>query len=262
MCGEIRRMTEMNIEGKIAIVTGGSRGIGKAMALGLAQSGAVVVVAARTEVETAGLQGTIEMTAEQIRQAGGEAVAVMCDVTDERQVGEMVSKVTDLFGRVDILVNNSGIAFPARVWEMPLKRWELVLRVNLTGAFLCARAVLPGMMERRSGSIINISSIQATGKGSVDTGIAYGVSKAALERFSVGLADETGPFNVAVNCLKPRGAVDTEGMRYLHTSADKARWDPPDMMIRACVFLAAQGGGGITGLVATDEEICMKYCES
>ncbi len=252
----------MKIEGKIAIVTGASRGIGRAMALGLAKSGAVVVVAARTEVETPALRGTIETTAQQIRQAGGEAVAVRCDVTDEREIGEMVSRVTGMFGRVDILVNNSGIAFPARVWEMPLKRWELVLRVNLTGAFLCARAVLPGMMERGWGSIINISSIQATGKGSVDTGIAYGVSKAALERFSVGLAEEAGPFNVAVNCLKPRGAVDTEGMRYLHTSADKSRWDPPDMMIRACVFLAAQGGGGVTGLVATDEEICMKYREA
>lgn len=252
----------MNLDGKIAIVTGGSRGIGKAMAMGLAQSGAVVVVAARTDVETPAMRGTIDMTARQIRETGGEAIAVRCDVTDEKQVGEMVSKATDRFGRVDVLVNNSGIAFPARAWEMPLKRWELVLRVNLTGAFLCARAVLPGMMERRSGSIINISSIQATGRGSVDTGIAYGVSKAALERFSTGLADEMAPYNVAVNCLKPRGAVDTEGMRYLHASADKSRWDPPDMMIRACVFLAGQNGDGVTGLVATDEEICMKYRET
>jgi citronellol/citronellal dehydrogenase len=245
----------MSLDGKIAIVTGGSRGVGKAMALGLAKSGVVVVVAARTEIETPDLRGTIGKTVEEIRQAGGEALSVVCDVTDETGVGGMVSTVMDRFGRVDILVNNSGIAFPARTWEMPLKRWELVLKVNLTGAFLCARAVLPGMMERRAGSIINISSIQATQKGSVDTGLAYGVSKAGLERFTIGLAAEVEPFGIAVNCLKPRGAVDTEGMRYLHASADKTRWDPPDMMIKACVFLAAQGAGGITGLVATDEEI-------
>jgi len=249
----------MGLEGKVAIVTGASRGVGKAMALGLAKEGAIVVVAARTEVERPPMPGSIEVTAREIRQAGGQAHAVRCDVTDEAEVKDMVSGVRDLFGRVDVLVNNSGIAFPAHAWEMPLKRWELVLKVNLTGAFLCAQAVLPGMMERRTGSIINISSIQATQRGSVNTGIAYGVSKAALERFTVGLAEEVRPFNVAVNCLKPRGAVSTEGMTYLHAAADRSHWDTPDMMVRACVFLASQGDGGVTGLVATDEEICERY---
>ena len=245
----------MNLEGRIAIVTGASRGIGKAIALGLADKGAKVVIAARTEVETDHLRGTIHSTARIIREAGGEATAIRCDVTDEAQVQAMVSRVIDLFGRVDVLVNNSGIAFPAPAWEMPLRRWELVLKVNLTGPFLCARAVLPGMMERRRGSIVNISSIQAEQKGSVDTGIAYGVSKAALERFTRGLAAEVAPFNIAVNCVKPRGAVNTEGMRYLHTHADKGRWDTPEMIVKACVFLAGQDGGGVTGMVATDEDV-------
>jgi NAD(P)-dependent dehydrogenase (short-subunit alcohol dehydrogenase family) len=250
----------MDLKGKVVIVTGASRGVGKAMALGLADKGAMVIIAARTEVETPPMPGSIELTARQIREAGGQAYPLRCDVTDEAQVNDMVSRVIGLFGRVDVLVNNSGIAFPAHAWEMPLKRWELVLKVNVTGAFLCARAVLPGMMERRAGSIINISSIQATQKGSVRTGIAYGVSKAALERFTVGLAEEVRSFNVAVNCLKPRGAVGTEGMAYLHAAADRSHWDTPDMMVRACVFLASQGDGGVTGLVATDEEICRKYC--
>jgi len=249
----------MGIEGRVAIVTGASRGVGKAMALGLAKSGAIVVVAARTEAARPPLPGSIELTAREIRQAGGEALPLRCDVTDEAQVEGMIERVMDRFGRVDVLVNNAGIAFPAPAWELPLKRWELVLKVNLTGAFLCARAVMPGMMERGKGSIINISSIQATQTGSVNTGIAYGVSKAALERFTVGLAEEMRPWGVAVNCLKPRGAVDTEGMRYLHAAADKSRWDPPDMMIRASVFLASLEGGSPTGLVATDEEICGRY---
>jgi NAD(P)-dependent dehydrogenase (short-subunit alcohol dehydrogenase family) len=249
----------MDLKGKVAIVTGASRGVGKAMAMGLADKGAMVIIAARTEVETPPMPGSIELTARQIREAGGQAHPLRCDVTDEAEVNDMVSRAIGLFGRVDVLVNNSGIAFPAHAWEMSLKRWELVIRVNLTGAFLCARAVLPGMMERRAGSIINISSIQATQEGSVRTGIAYGVSKAALERFTVGLAEEVRPFNVAVNCLKPRGAVSTEGMAYLHTTADKTRWDTPDMMVRACAFLASQGDGGVTGLVATDEEICGRY---
>ena len=249
----------MNLEGKTAIVTGASRGIGKSIAAGLAAAGAKVVIAARTEVETDHLQGTIYTTAEMITKAGGEAVPIRCDITDQAQVEAMVARATELFGHVDILVNNSGIAFPAHVWEMPVKRWELVLKVNLTGPFLCSRAVLPQMMERRSGSIINISSIQAQYKGSVDTGIAYGVSKAALERFTQGLAAEVAHFGIAVNCVKPRGAVDTEGMRYLHVTADKRRWDPPDMMVKACAFLAGQGAGGITGMVTTDEEICSSH---
>jgi len=251
----------MNLSGKIAIVTGASRGIGKAIAVGLAYSGATVIVTARTEIEMPHLKGTIHITTQQVRDAGGEAVAIKCDVTDENQINTMVSRVVDQFGRIDILVNNSGIAFPAPAWDLPLKRWELVLKVNLTGPFLCSRVVLPEMMRQRSGSIINISSVQATQKGSVETGIAYGVSKAALERLTYGLAEEVRPFNVAVNCVKPRGAVDTEGMRYVHSLADKTRWDPPDAIVKACVFLGTQDAQGITGLVATDEMICAKFGE-
>jgi citronellol/citronellal dehydrogenase len=247
----------MNLTGKVAIVTGASRGIGKAIAVGLADKGAKVVVAARTEQNTPSLRGTIHETVRLIKDAGGEAAAVKCDVTDAAQVNSMVATVIGLFGHVDVLVNNSGIAFPAPVWDLPLKRWELVLKVNLTGPFLCAQAVLPGMMARRNGSIINISSIQAQEKGSVETGVAYGVSKAALERFTGGLAAEVAPFNIAVNCVKPRGAVDTEGMRLLHVKADTRRWDPPEMMVKACLFLAGLEGSEMTGVVMTDEDICI-----
>ncbi len=247
----------MKLKGRVAIVTGASRGLGKAMAMGLAREGASVVVAARTETEIEGLPGTIHTTAQEITALGTPCLAIKCDVTQENQIEAMFSGTMKEFGRIDVLVNNAGIAYPAPVWELPVKRWELVLRVNLTGSFLCTKAVLPFMMEQRRGSIINVSSVQAQARGSVPSGIAYGVSKAALERMTYGLATELGKFNIAVNCLKPKGAVETEGMRFLNPDADWSRWDKPDKMVRAAVFLAAQDASGVTGMVVTDEELCL-----
>lgn len=246
----------MKLRDKVAIVTGASRGLGKEMALGLAREGARVVVAARTETESGGPGGTIHATVARIEEVGGQALPIPVDVTREESVDGMVRKVLEKFGTIDVLINNAGIAFPSPCWEMPLKRWELVLRVNLTGAFICAKAVLPTMMEKRSGSIINISSVQARSKGLVDTGVAYGVSKAALERLTTSLATELGKFNIAVNCLKPKGSVVSEGMTFLHKQADRSRWDTPEKMVKAAIFLAGQDATGTSGVIATDEEVC------
>jgi citronellol/citronellal dehydrogenase len=246
----------LKIRGKIAIVTGASRGLGKAIGMGLAKEGTTVVVVGRTEIEREGLTGTIYKTTEEIRAFGGYAIAIKCDITKENEICELVRQSVANFRTVDILVNNTGIVFPAPISEMSLKRWELILRVNLTGTFLCTKAVLLIMLEKRRGSIINISSIQAEQKGSVSTGIAYGVSKAGIERFIRGLAEELREFNIAVNCVKPRGAVETEGMRFLNPHAYRSRWDTPDMMVKATAFLASQDAKGATGTVATDEEIC------
>lgn len=243
----------MKLSNRVAIVTGSSRGLGKAIAIGFAHEGANVVIAARTEVEGR-MPGTIHKTAEEIEALGQRALAVKCDVTSEESVNDMVQKALAHFGSIDILVNNAGIAYYVPVVEIPAKRWELVLRVNLIGAFLCAKAILPKMIEQKRGSIINISSISAE---QVDfTGVAYGVSKAGLERFTRGLAAEVGKYNIAVNALKPKEAVDTEGMRLMNPDADRSQWASPDMMVRATVFLASQDATGVTGTVASDEEIC------
>lgn len=254
----------MKLKGKVAIVTGSSRGIGKDIAIGFAREGAEVVVAARTETDTERLPGTIHKTAEEIRALEARALAVKCNVVDEQEVEGMVRKTLEEFGRVDILVNNAGVAYYAPLQEMPLKRWELVLRVNLTGPFLCARAVVPTMIEQKSGSIINISSVDATLKikTPVFTGLAYGASKAGLERLTWGMAAELEEYNIAVNALKPRGAVDTPGMRFMNPGFDtslSSLWDSSDMMVKAAVFLATQDAGGVTGVVATDEELCTRH---
>jgi len=249
------------LKGKVAIVTGSSRGIGKDIAIGLAREGADVVVAARTETDTERLPGTIHKTAEEIRALGARALALKCSVVDEQEVEGMVRKTLEEFGRVDILVNNAGVAYYAPLQEMPLKRWELVLRVNLTGPFLCARAVVPTMMKQRSGSIINISSVDATLKIKIPvfTGLAYGAAKAGLERLTWGMAAELEEYNIAVNAVKPRAAVDTPGMRFMNPGLDPSLYDSSDMMVKAAVFLAAQDASGVTGVVATDEELCTQH---
>jgi NAD(P)-dependent dehydrogenase (short-subunit alcohol dehydrogenase family) len=250
---------KMKLEGKVAIVTGASRGIGKAIAIGFAKEGASVIVAARTEIEKdKNLPGTIYQTAQEIGELGGKALPVRCDVADEASVVSMVEKSLSEFGQVDILVNNAGVAFAYPVVETPLKRWELVLRVDLTGAFLCAKAVLPSMIKQRRGSIINISSLAANERdgGTVNTGLAYGVAKAGLDRFTWGLAAEVGRFNIAVNCIKPHHVVETEGMRFqVKNEEERKGWVSAEKMVRCAIFLGAQNANGVTGIVATDEEL-------
>lgn len=249
----------MKLQGRVAIVTGASRGIGKAIAVGFAEQGADVVVAARTEVvKNEKLPGTIHETGQEIEALGRRALPVKCDVTDEESVNHMVDTALDVFGHIDILVNNAGVAFYYPVLETPLKRWDLVLRVNITGAFLCSKAVLPQMIKQGNGSIINISSLAANVRngGTVSTGLAYAVAKAGLDRFTWGLASEMGRFNIAVNCLKPHKVVDTEGMRFWTLEEDRKGWTSPEKMVRCATFLATQDAGSVTGTVATDEELC------
>ena len=160
------------MRGKVAIVTGASRGIGKAIALGFAKEGAKVVVAARSETApNEKLPGTIHETVAEIEKLGGEAIAVRCDVTDEASVAAMVEAALQRFGRIDILVNNAAIDFPFPAREMPLKRWDIVLKVNATGPFLCAKAVLPSMIAQGGGSIVNITSNAGAERGQRNGGL-------------------------------------------------------------------------------------------
>jgi NAD(P)-dependent dehydrogenase (short-subunit alcohol dehydrogenase family) len=225
--------------------------------LGLAREGANIVISARTEVENPQLPGTIYNTAQEIQALGRRVLAIRCDVSSEQSVNDMVKKTLDEFGHIDILVNNAGVAFYYPVIETPLKRWEIVLRVNIVGAFLCSKAVLPKMIEQKSGSIINISSLAANERdgAKVSTGLAYAVAKAGLDRFTWGLAAEVGRFNIAVNCLKPQEVVDTEGMRFWVKEMDRKGWVTPEKMVKCAVFLAQQDAKGVTGTVATDEEL-------
>ena len=249
----------MRFQGKVAIVTGASRGIGKVTALALAREGARVVVAARTESATGQLPGTIHQTAQEITAVGGQALAIRTDVSDEESVEALVRQTLERFGRIDVLVNNAAVAFYPPVVETPPRHWDLVVKVNLRGPFLTSRAVLPTMMTQKGGSIVNISSTTADPQGPTYVGVAYCATKAALERFTTALAQEVRPYNIAVNAVKPRKEVSTEGMRFWNPKADWSQWDQPeDYLVKAILFLASQQPP-FTGGVFVDYPLCQQY---
>jgi NAD(P)-dependent dehydrogenase (short-subunit alcohol dehydrogenase family) len=188
------------LENQVAIVTGAGRGIGKAAAFALARAGAAVVLAARSE-------GEINGVANEIKQAGGRALAIPTDISELAQVDHMLVLTLRAFGKVDILVNNAAVVAPlGNVWELSPRAWQRSIDVNLVGPFLGARVVLPHMLERGSGRIINVSS------GVADAHLAgtsaYGAGKAALESFSGILAAEVAGSGVVVTAFRP-GIVDT-----------------------------------------------------
>jgi NAD(P)-dependent dehydrogenase (short-subunit alcohol dehydrogenase family) len=172
------------------------------------------------------LPGTIEDTARRVQALGRRAPAIPLDVSKEDEVEAVARRVLAEFGRVDILVNNAAVAAPGSFLDVPVRRWDLVLNVNLRGAYLCARAFLPSMIERRSGCIINVSSYAAHTEGS--WGLAYSVSKAAMERLTTGLAAELSSTGIVVNALQIERFVSSEGFVYLSPGADYSTWDKPE----------------------------------
>jgi citronellol/citronellal dehydrogenase len=252
-----------SLNGKVAIVTGASRGLGKDIAIGLASYGASVVVAARSEAEKeGGIPGTIGQTVKQIEAVGGKGLAVRTDVTDEESVRQMVQTTLDRFGRIDVLVNNAGVAIYMPITEMPLKRFDLTMKVNLYGTFICTKAVLPHMIKQKSGSIINITTHghrtidpARIAEGPVKGITAYEAAKGGVERLTTALAVEFSEHNLAFNCIKPEFGVATEGFKFWFPNRDWSGFATSEAMVKAAIFLATQDAAGVTGLVITAEEL-------
>jgi NAD(P)-dependent dehydrogenase (short-subunit alcohol dehydrogenase family) len=192
----------MLLEGKVAIVTGGNRGIGAATSRVFAREGAAIVIAAR-DVESS------QAVVEEISSAGGRAMAVPCDVSVQADVTSMVEQTLDAFGGIDILVNNSGIDAGTTLLETSEAHWDRVLGVNLKGHFLCSVAVVPSMIERGGGAIVNTSSILAL--STLPACGAYTASKAGILGLTRSMALEWGPLGIRVNCILP-GSTDTDMM--------------------------------------------------
>jgi len=236
----------INLSDRIAIVTGASRGIGRAIATGLAARGAHVVAAAREEHARPVVEG--------IAAAGGQAHAASVDVTDRASVDRMVAETLERSGRVDILVNNAGIARDQLLLRMRREDWDAVLATNLTAIFTCAQAVIKPMVKQRAGRIISVSSVvgQAGNAGQAN----YAASKAGIIGFSKALALEVASRGITVNVVAP-GLIDTDMTRALAGGVHEmwaskiplGRLGAPEDVAAAVCFLASDGASYITGQV-------------
>ncbi|HWO93546.1 MAG TPA: SDR family NAD(P)-dependent oxidoreductase, partial [Dehalococcoidia bacterium] len=237
------------MEGKVAIVTGASRGIGKAIAEGFAREGAKVAFCARTLHEGEHqLAGSLDQTLAEIRSAGGTAIAVQCDVSDYEACTRMVEETRRELGPIDVLVNNAALNYFIPFAEYPVNRWVRSFAVDVHAPFWLSQLVLPDMIARKSGAIVNISSRGGMfpGPGPYQPGfrggVMYGAAKAALERMTQGIAQEVFEHNIAVNALSPDRGVATPGVLFhkLLESEDDPRGEPMEYMVEAAILLATR----------------------
>ena len=241
------------LQGKVAIVTGGSRGIGRSMSLAFAAAGAQVVVASRTEHEAPSDSpfyrygsGTIHDTARQIAESGGEALAIPCDVTKSDDLANLANRAIKHFGRIDVAVSNAGVDCESPVVDLDEDLLDRCLTVNIRGPILLCKYLLPHMIEQKGGgSIFCITS--GASLGYREGRVGYSMSKAALDRAYLSIAEEVREYDIAVNVLSP-GRVDT----WMNRRGDwpgtaHISMEQPDSIKQAAVWLAAQKASTFTG---------------
>lgn len=235
----------------VAIVTGASRGIGRAIALGLAQAGYAVVVAAKSTTSSDKLPGSVYTVADEVTALGGQALPVACDVRDEGQIEAMAAQALGRFGRIDVLVNNAGALFWQKLEDTPAKRFDLVMGVNARAAFLCCQKVLPAMKQQKRGHIINMSP--PLDLGIVPGRIGYAISKLGMTLLTIGLADEVRGDNIAVNSLWPVTIIESQASINWGLGTP-AMWRKADILADCVVKLVAKEPGAVTGQALLDED--------
>jgi citronellol/citronellal dehydrogenase len=241
----------MQFAGRVAVVTGASRGVGKALALRLAAEGCDVVVAAKTVAPDPRLPGTIHETAREIEALGRGALAAELDVRDDAAVERVMKQALDRWGRIDFLVNNAGALYWRSVAETEMKRFDLVMGVNARGAFACTRHVLPSMLERKFGHILMLSPpVDArAGAGKV----AYALSKFGMTLVAQGVAEEVRGSNVAANALWPATMIESQAtIRW--GLGDRSMWRTPDILADAMVAIFSRPPDSFTGHALIDED--------
>jgi len=260
------------LDGKVAIVTGASRGIGEEIARLFAAEGAKVVCAARSlnEGDHKLFRGSLNTTVAEIQAKGGAAIAVQTDLSKEEDCHRLVAESRKAFGSIDILVNNAAVSFFSQIKDMTLKQWDVSWAVGPRAIFILTKDVLPDMIQKRSGAIVNISSGGAIGPGrgpykgrepGMNSGTKYGAEKAAIERFSQGLAQEVYQYGISVTALSPSQLVVTPGTLFFKMAASETdpRAEPPEMMAKATFLLASEPLDKVTGRVTYSQQILKEF---
>jgi NAD(P)-dependent dehydrogenase (short-subunit alcohol dehydrogenase family) len=259
------------LDRKTVIVTGASRGIGAEIARVFAGEGGRVVCVARTLREGEHpLEGSLETTVAGIKASGGEATAVAANISEPEECERLVRAAREAYGPVDVLVNNAALTYFVPVKDYPINRWMRSWAVNFHAPFILSQLALHDMIERRSGSIVNISSGAAIGPGRGPYkeaallgrgGTCYGAEKAALERFTQGLAAEVYEHGVSVTCVSPSQVVPTPGTVFhkLVSGLDDPRGEPPELMAKAALLLATEPLDKVTGRVTYSQEILKEF---
>jgi citronellol/citronellal dehydrogenase len=249
--GESKAVLHPDLRGRVAVVTGASRGIGKALAIRLAQAGADVAVAAKSEHSTERLPGSIHETADAIRGLGGRALAIPTDVRNEEAIRNLIERTLAEFGRLDILVNNAGAIWTQTILQTPPKRFDLMMGVNARAAYIACYYALPHMVKQQWGHVLNmcppLNERPAPGK------VAYMMSKLGMARVAMGVAAEHERDNIAGNTLWPRSIIETQAS-IGWKMADRSQWRTPEIVCDASLAIFAQEPRTCTGRQWIDEE--------